>query len=406
MKKLLIIAVTFFTFISCTDDEKELITHDITIKCVSEELNLEQIKDVIVTITNTETNKTQKDTSDAQGMVGFTLEQGAYDIFASATVKSSSTVDTIAVEEEVNISGSMNNKSVIADQNIELELAVASGSGLVISEVYYTGTKTPNNKSYWADWYIEIYNNSDSTIYADGLCYGVHAGLSSTKANIWVKKNGEILDKMPLSMITAMIPGSGKENPIEPGKSIIIACDAINHKNDTINPNSPVDLTDANFECYFETSGKDADYAAPNMKILYSTSTKVHDALLTVFGPGLVLYKFPENINVEEYLKADDSYMTRPGSKSTTKYMLIDPSWIVDGVEALRSAEATNKRLHPSVDAGYIFDPNGTYTGKSIRRKVKKIVNDKVIYFDRNNAILDFMSDQIPTPNTHPTTVD
>ncbi|HMT67602.1 MAG TPA: DUF4876 domain-containing protein, partial [Bacteroidales bacterium] len=47
-----------------------------------------------------------------------------------------------------------------------------------------------------------------------------------------------------------------------------------------------------------------------------------------------------------------------------------------------------------------------TYNSKSVRRKVEKILDGKVIYKDTNNSYNDFINDQVPTPFVHPTTVD
>jgi len=50
--------------------------------------------------------------------------------------------------------------------------------GLIIKQVYYTGSQKSDGTTYFSDQFIEIYNNTDRTIYTDGLMIGDVYGVS------------------------------------------------------------------------------------------------------------------------------------------------------------------------------------------------------------------------------------
>lgn len=98
--------------------------------------------------------------------------------------------------------------------------------------------------------------------------------------------------------------------------------------------------------------------------------------------------------------------MTRPGSTSTTQYLMVHKDWVIDGVECNRPEEDKRlKRLPTSVDAGMTWS-YATYNSKSVRRKAAQILDGKVIYKDTNNSTNDFLNDLDPTPFVNPTVVE
>jgi hypothetical protein len=73
-------------------------------------------------------------------------------------------------------------------------------------------------------------------------------------------------------------------------------------------------------------------------------------------------------------------------------------SWIIDGVENARlDDDGVFKRLKPSIDIGYI-QFRGSYEGVSIRRKVKEVINGRIVYQDTNNSSEDFLTNLEPNP--------
>lgn len=293
----------------------------------------------------------------------------------------------------------------VSTASVDLVLASNTG-GLIIKEIYFSGSKTPEAKNYYDDQFHEIYNNSNDTLYADGLCIGF-LQQTSTNPNVWVKTDGTFMDQLPITFHVWIIPGSGKEHPILPGKSIIIAQDGINHKSDPNgNSLSPVNLGNADWESYCEVSGKDLDSpTVPNMTMMYTTSTSMTDWLHSVFGYAEIIFRLP--VSWQTYVANPDNFKTLPGSTSTTKYFMVDKSYVIDAVEVVRvEQDKRYKRLHNELDAGYTYLDGGTYCSKSIRRKAKLIVDGRVIYKDTNNSTEDFLHDVTPTPGVNPTAVE
>jgi hypothetical protein len=215
------------------------------------------------------------------------------------------------------------------------------------------------------------------------------------------------MDKLPLTFQVWIIPGTGKEHPVLPGKSIVIAQDGIDHKTDVNgNPLSPVNLGKADWESYVAASGKDLDApAVPNMTLIYTTSVSMTDWLHSVFGAAVVIFRLP--VPWETFVADANNFKTKPGSTSTTQFLMVDKSYVIDALEIV-SPEVVkrNKRLPIVLDAGYTYIEGGTYCSKSVRRKAKLIIDGRVIYKDTNNSTEDFLHDLVPTPWVNPTAVE
>jgi hypothetical protein len=398
MKKLFLIVMilTGMYCISCKKEGAKLYDIKVTVAYPSG-YTASDLSNIKVTMKNVLTAREDTTRTDATGVASFKLEAGTYTL--SASIKSADFAFN-GIKENVTIAPT----ALTLDVTLE---AVALKGGLVFKEIYYTGSKTPSLTSYYADQFHEIYNNSDSVIYLDGLCIGVLEPTSST-ASVWVKTDGTIDDNLPVTFHAWMVPGTGKTYPLQPRTSIVIAQDAIDHKTDAAgNPSSPVNLASAQFETYVAAPGKDTDTpGVPNLTLMYTTSPTMFDWLSSVFGSAVVLFRIPTGLDYATFVSNPSNFKTKPGSTSTTQYFMINKSWVIDAVEEVQAdATAQKKRLPTSLDAGMVYC-SGTYVSKSIRRKVEKIINGKVVYKDTNNSTVDFLGEQTPTPFVHPTKVD
>jgi hypothetical protein len=134
---------------------------------------------------------------------------------------------------------------------------------LVISEAYlpYPTVGSATGSEYLLGQYIEIHNNSFSTVYLDGkvlarsLPFVSDGSFSCSESARWREDSAGIWTRFFVAF-----PGTGTSHPLAPGGSAIIAIDAINHT--TIHPGLR-DLSDANFEII---GTNDVDNpAVPNM---------------------------------------------------------------------------------------------------------------------------------------------
>jgi len=249
---------------------------------------------------------------------------------------------------------------------------------LVIKQCYYTGSRTPANTNYFSDQFHEIYNNSPDTVYVDSLCIADAFGASG-QINPTTQPTPFQNDQNHVYVNNIwMIPGTGREHALPPGRSIIIAQDGVNHLE--FNPNS-IDLSGADWETY-KTGGNANDIDNPNVPNM----VQIHvvsgfDWLVTVFGPGMVIFKVPDPTALES---ATPPGLTEPRKK-------VPSSAVIDAFEALRDANSgAFKRIPLALDAGFTF-ASGTYTRESARRKVASVVNGRQILQDTDDSGEDFI---------------
>jgi hypothetical protein len=345
----------------------------------------------VITLTNIATGRTQIDTTDATGQINLTAEEGVYNLEVTGqktlttTVTSGSTQQTYT--QQVEIRGLLE-KSLVTGQQVELnvELQIAQkGNGFVIQEVYYTGSNTPANGNYYQDQYIEIYNNSDSVLYADGLSVAESNHLNTSA----ISEYGNYPNDLIVGAIYT-IPGDGKTYPVQPGKSVVIASLGINHK--TANANSPVDLEKADFEWY--DAGKDVDVPeVPNMirNFCYSNTIWV---LHTRGAHAYAIFKAPGNYT--DFITQNTvSVLTASGS--SVPRVKIPSSLILDAVDLGLGGIIGSKSLSSAIDVSFSYC-DASYNGKSVRRKVLKWENGRAILQDTNNSAKDFIPNATPKP--------
>ncbi len=397
-KQLLSIALVaaLIGFSSCEREGAKLYEVQVTVE-YPEGYDLTVAEGVDVKASNINSGDEYTEATDAQGIVTFNLPAGEYDFTSSTETDEfyfNGTTEGVYVEPE----------STTFTINL---IASSKSGGLIFKEIYYAGSLTEASTSYYADQFHEIYNNSDDTLYMDGLCIGVLEPSGST-ASAWVDGDGNLLDVLPVTYHALMFPGTGEDYPIYPRTSVVLAQDAIDHQTDPNgNPNSPVNLGNAQFETYIEAPGKDTDAAgADNLIVMYTTSASMYDWMHSVFGSAVIIFRLPTGLDYQTFVADNSNFMTKPGSTSTTKYFMVNKDWVLDAVECINpDVNKQNKRLPVSLDAGKVSCVS-TYCSKSIRRKVERILDGKVYYKDTNNSTNDFLVDCTPTPFVHPTTVD
>lgn len=344
-----------------------------------------------VKLTNIATGRSVIDTTDLTGEITMQVEEGVYNVEVTGQktltteVKDGTsqqtytqTVDIRGLLEKSLVSGSQ------VDFTVPLQIA-QKGNGFVIKEIYFSGSTTPANGSYYQDQYIEIYNNSDSVLYADGLSV-----VESTHLN-----NNAISEftNYPNDLIVGAIytiPGEGKTYPVQSGKSIVIASLGINHK--AANANSPVDLSKADFEWF--DAGKDVDVPeVPNMirNFCYSNTIWV----LHVKGyHAYAIFKAPGSYT--DFL-AENTISVPTTSGSSVSRVKVSNSLLYDGVDLGAVGAIGSKSLSSSIDVSYTYCAN-SYSGKSVRRKVLKWENGRAVLQDTNNSAKDFIPNTTPKP--------
>ena len=283
-------------------------------------------------------------------------------------------------------SGSANNVSVLEDVTQAVSVTASKSSALIFKEIYYTGA--PGDNYYFRDQFYEIYNQSDATVYADGLCIAetVFANYDFTTFYAWDIADS---DKYVFCQVIWQMPGNGTDYPIAPGESFVVAQWAVDHRAENLSAgNSVVDLSGAEFEAVTgETTTWTGlvltDNAALNMKKAVNAAgfdmpqwlTSVSGSTYIIFNPGTPLRN-------ENFIMADNGY---------TQAHEVAIADILDGVQAgSDETRAATLGLPASVDAGFKYCSD-SYSGQSIaRKKTGETADGRPIFQDTNNTTDDF----------------
>ncbi|MBQ6557130.1 MAG: DUF4876 domain-containing protein [Bacteroidales bacterium] len=272
-------------------------------------------------------------------------------------------------------------KDAKEEQVTQVKVAASGSSALVFKEIHYNGSMVSGSASgrYLKDTFFEVYNNSEETVYADGICLGDVLGY---KVYDFSDKLPNASDYVFIGTYVWQIPGSGKDYPIAPGESFVIAASAIDHSKTA----ETVDLSTAEFETIcdkYKEKGGQPDANAVNMALVCTIKEsglgnqlgRFTDAAWALFYPSVPLRK-------------DGEYLE---SNHANNYGLeVLKSDILDAVDLLKSENPDDKRLEPVLDAGWIKCAT-TGGNQSIVRKVSGTREDGTpLLQDTNNTTEDF----------------
>jgi len=355
-----------------------------------------------VTLTNTADATSTTAVADASGQAVFQgVLPGTYNLSASRSLTDAEAGTLTGIRQRVELNAVQNNVVIMETPSpriIDLRLSGSALGNLVIKEVYYVGSRTPAGGTYFSDQFVEIYNNSTDTVFLAGLCiadaYGVSGLINPTSRATEFSSSsltqGTFQQNVYVNSVWR-IPGTGRQRPLAPGQSIIIAQDGVNHKEAALNPNSPVDLSKADWETFNERpDGRDADAPdVPNLERLYFTGG--FDWLVSVFGPGLVIFR-TDNFDALDKVAI-------PGAAATILPRIRVPNaLVIDAFEALQNGNSGGfKRIPTALDAGFVF-ADDTYNQQSFRRKTSSTIGTRRVLQDANNSTTDFEKLAKPTP--------
>lgn len=406
---LLAVATMGVTLTSC--DNKEELTQNYKLNVtvnLPEGVNLDDVNTASVKVVNTQTGLEVEQTEKSSNYTFF-LPGGTYTVTASMRINNGTALTVFSGSKSAD---------VYAETSVALDLVQSQLSGLIFKEVYYNMVK-PNGKTpYMRDQFFEIYNNSDETLYLDNCIIGMLEGTQGVVPSAWMEGD-ELMKEYALGYYTvAFVSESGKEYPLAPGKSVVVASQAQNHIQLTTEMYdgsvagamvSPVDLSKADYEvCLSDYKPAVAidNTDVPNLTVIAAQGTQNY-FMLPYTGNAIILAKLP--VNPVEYGKDPANFKQKPNSTVTTSYLMIPQEYVLDGLNIVNNEDKASQRvirLRSEVDAGMLF-MNAPYMGKSVRRKVKEITKDgRAIFQDTNNSTEDFLREQTPTPGIIPTVVD
>ena len=282
-----------------------------------------------------------------------------------------------------NYIGSVSNMSITGsnDGQKPIVIAATSASALVFKEIHYNASMVLNSTSsrYLKDTYFEIYNNSDQTVYADGICLGDPL---SHKVYDFSDKLPNSEDYVFIGTYVWQIPGSGTDYPVAPGESFIIAASAIDHSQTA----ATLDLSTAEFETIcdkYKDRGGQTDANAINMTLACTIKETALGNQFGKFTDGAWVIFYPS-----QPLRKDGEYLE---SNHANNYGLeVLKNDILDAVDFLKTENPDDKRLESVLDAGWL-KCSTTGGNQSVVRKVSGRREDgSVILQDTNNTTEDF----------------
>ncbi len=402
---------------SCNDDDDAPIINDeVEVQIVSNDsstpvtlsfempLNLENVEvtNSNITLTNVRTGEVQTLTNaikktDNDFIATFNeVEEGTYNLKVDGEL--SFTINGVAGSSKFettqeNISISRTTTSI----KVTISTFTAKG-GFIISEVFFTGTTTPEGKQYSNDQYIVITNNSDITLYADGIAI-LESSFMTVDKYEYIPDISK--DTMAVEAVY-VIPGEGTSVPVEPGKSLTLAVNAINHLEGNANS---IDLSSADYEFYDISSNpnfNDVDNPeVPNLDKWFCYTATIY----TLHNRGfhsMAIAKMKETKDnwLEKYAYSGKYKMEVKGNtyemdvKNTYK---VPMSWIIDGIN-LSVEEGWKWNVLPAnIDSGWTYCGKTKNDNTRYSKAVIRKTDNEGKYVDTNNSTNDFIPEATPT---------
>ena len=386
---LMIIPIQLFT--GCVDynDEAKPIAANIQINAPAEFTAGGDLSGRVVTLTST-TGSTTTATTDKNGVASFS--QIIPDVYTISTSWDIDQAEYSAATGEVasegyfaTISGNINNQLITSDEKINLNTNLVAGASLLISKIYYAGSKDNNNKNYTAGQYLEIYNQTNNDIDVSGLYIGL-IETNSTPAYTIDNLKEVYNDTVVLCKQIYRIPTPSHK--ITPGGTILVTNSAIDH---TLNGPQEYNLLKADYEAK-DASGKTVNNTETSaLDLLFSSFGTITKMNLLSGGPdGIIIFRTDKDVTSFGLTYAY-------GKTSGTQYLVVPKKYIIDGVDILKySATGINiatKHMSEDIDGGYTnINAISGYNGEVIYRKTstRRGTDGHKILQDSNNSINDF----------------
>ena len=343
-------------------EAEDLVGYDLTLKLTNYDENLEYV--IPATTTNIEAK----------------VIPGIYTAVISGKGFSSN-----AEVSEYLMNGSLVNEPFTTNgKSYTMSVKAGIKGNVIFKELYFCGVPS----YYFRDQCYELYNNSNSVVYLDGLHL---ANLAPSTATTSLPTWEDGLENFVYAERVWKFPGDGDDYPLQPGESIIVAQHARNHQE--ANEASPVDLSGAEFEFYMGSTTY-SDMPAVNMDhVFYQGKADIGTVpqwLVSVFGGAYVIFKVPED---QTWDPVTTDWAVQLGTSSTTRYAKIPVEYVWDAVELGNNESMVNaKRVPGLLDAGMSWVGN-IYCGLSVARHIeegKTLDNGSYIYVDTNNSTDDF----------------
>ena len=333
--------------------------------------------------------------SDKGFIADISLPEGNYNIAVKGTISYQLNKQSI----EAKVKAKRENVAIgTVEQKATTEIALnvySAQEGFVISEIFFTGTTTPDGFMYTDDQYVKIGNNSDTTMYADGIAFIESFFTSDDKHDY----QPDIMNEAMTIVAIYVVPGAGHDVPVRPGEELVIALTAIDHR--PINPNS-FDLSKADFEIYDKCSHPEGDQDNPKIPNLVNWYANF-EGTFVMHTRGVKSYALARPmVDMKTYMtkyRYKFGYIFRQGDivvPMNEREYFMPNTWIIDAVNLAVPTVHEWNLVSPMLDKGFTYcghvDFDETRYNKSVIRK-----KEGRKWIDTNNSTEDFLPNAVPS---------
>ena len=412
LKSAMALLAVCLLFVACKDSDdnpqRAIVNYNLTLD-MPLDIDGATLNDASATFTNVQTKETFtfnnfKQTG-KQYMGVFSMPEGTYNVEVKGNVAytlNNKTLTSPVKAAQTNVA--VNKQAAdapIGTTKIALNIYNAA-SGFVISEIFFSGTMTRQGQQYLDDQYIKIANNSDTVMYADGLALVASAFQTIDKQNY----TPDIMNNAVTVSDVFIIPGSGKEHPVQPGQEIVIALNARNHNE--VNEGNSIDLSKADFQfntsftVEFEENGQDVEREYQNEKVPLLTRL-VGEGRFNFDRKGAYAYALARVAVAGASYTTDYSYEVTHKFEYggfvqdiTDTYWMMPNAWVLDAVNVTVKSDYQWNVTSPALDAGYTYcsevsNDAGSYRKAVVRKK------EGAKWQDTNNSSDDFEAAATPS---------
>lgn len=286
---------------------------------------------------------------------------------------------------------------------VAVNVATVAGrrGSLVISELFAHSPSLPAGGFYPTGDYVELYNNSDTTIYLDGKLVG--KGQNWGRDYVGSPRDCAAMEEWradPAGIWAAFFyrfPGAGQTYPLLPGQAVVIATDAIDHRQYL---STLQDLSGADFEF---VGPSDVDNpGVPNMLNIglreFAGTTVGHGLYFNALNPTVFIADSldPAMLMHDDLPVVDPDYVRVPASKLLDVFSSI----MVAASEATLPPPCP-ELVSPALDRGYAALIDYSATNAIRRLELLHIPSGRILLQRTKTSVRDFIADA-PSPGQVP----
>lgn len=271
----------------------------------------------------------------------------------------------------------------------------------LIEEVFFTGHLTESGlpTSMDGDQYLRITNNTDETLYADGMLLMLSESSSNGATTGAYYAYPVLTDAIGVNTVY-MIPGSGADVPVKAGESLVVALAA-----QDFSEGGGFDLSVADFEFWDESTEAYPDTDNPDVPNLESwivsswSFTSLHNRGMESYAIAFAPAGMDGKTFVTSYPWEGVKVMDWNGyhfEREITDAYLVPNEWVIDGINCGVSEGLIDLCWNPTIDAGWCgvseTQSDADRYGKSVLRR-----KDGGKLVDTDNSTNDFEATSTPT---------